>query len=108
MPELILSGCTPEPLMSYLKALGILRLVTEQADPEARGAWRAGVFVLASQFDESALMKFFLEEYSPTPIAAPWAGGSGFFGQDNRQAVDAIVASPLPRMQDYRALIEQV
>jgi hypothetical protein len=42
MPELILHGCTPEPLMSYLKALGILRLVAEQADPEARGAWRAG------------------------------------------------------------------
>ena len=30
MPE-IAYGCTPEPLMSYLKALGVFRLVAEQA-----------------------------------------------------------------------------
>lgn len=108
MPELILHGCTPEPLMSYLKALGVLRLVAEQADPDARGAWRAGTFVLSSQLDEDALMKFFLEQYQPTPIVAPWAGGSGFFGQDNRKAVDEIATSRSPRMDSYRTLIEQV
>lgn len=108
MPELILHGCTPEPLMCYLKALGVLRLVAEQADPEARGAWRAGVFRLVTQLDEEALMTFFLEAYRPTPIVAPWAGGSGFFGQDNRKAVDAIAASQAPRLQRYRALIAQV
>jgi CRISPR-associated protein Csx17 len=72
MPELILHGCTPEPLMSYLKALGILRLVAEQADPEACGAWHAEAFALSSQFDREALIKFFLEKYRPTPILAPW------------------------------------
>ena len=35
--EIELTGCTPEPLMAYLKALGILRLVGEQTDPSARG-----------------------------------------------------------------------
>lgn len=108
MPELILHGCTPEPLMSYLKALGILRLIAEQADPEARGAWHAGVFMLSTQLDEDALITFFLEEYRPTPIVAPWAGGSGFFGQDNRKAVDTIAASHAPRLQGYAALIAQV
>lgn len=108
MPELILHGCTPEPLMSYLKALGVLRLVAEQADPDARGAWRAGTFVLSSHLDEDALLKFFLEQYQPTPIVAPWAGGSGFFGQDNRKAVDEIATSRSPRMDSYRVLIEQV
>jgi len=34
-----LNGCAPAPLAHYLKALGILRLVAEQADPEARGWW---------------------------------------------------------------------
>ena len=29
--ELKLRGCSPDPLMSYLKALGIFRLVSEQA-----------------------------------------------------------------------------
>jgi len=30
-----LNGCAPVPLAHYLKALGILRLVAEQADPGA-------------------------------------------------------------------------
>lgn len=46
-----LTGCTPEPLMNYLKALGVLRLVSEQADPEARGYWRGDRFVLESRLD---------------------------------------------------------
>ena len=79
MPEVILEGCTPEPLMSYLKALGVLRLVSEQADPEARACWRNDVFVLRSRLDREDLIDFFLHRYQPTPIIAPWAGGSGFF-----------------------------
>jgi CRISPR-associated protein Csx17 len=65
MPEIMLHGCTPEPLMSYLKALGVLRLIAEQADSEARGAWRGGIFVLSSTFDEAALLGFFREDYKP-------------------------------------------
>ncbi len=33
--ELDLEGLKPRPLISYLKALGVLRLVAEQKDPEA-------------------------------------------------------------------------
>ena len=44
MNTIILEGCTPEPLMSYLKALGILRIIAEQKDPDARGCWRDGAF----------------------------------------------------------------
>jgi CRISPR-associated protein Csx17 len=94
--------------MSYLKALGILRLVAEQCDSEARGAWRAGVFILSTKLDETELIKFFLEEYKPSPVVAPWAGGSGFFGQDNRKAIDLIATSRSSRMQEYRVLIEHV
>ncbi len=37
---IILSGCAPVPLAHYLKALGVLRLVAEQADPATpRHAW---------------------------------------------------------------------
>jgi CRISPR-associated protein Csx17 len=35
--EHVLGGCRPVPLASYLKALGVLRLVSEQADPNAGG-----------------------------------------------------------------------
>lgn len=86
--NLELPGCTPEPLMAYLKALGTLRLVAEQKDPDARGWWKNDVFWLRSTLDRDGLAKFFLEEYRPTPIVAPWAGGSGFFKNDNQKAVD--------------------
>jgi CRISPR-associated protein Csx17 len=111
MPDLRLEGCAPEPLMSYLKALGILRLVaeSEEGDREAKGAWVAGAFVLQSRIaDVEALAHFFLEEYEPTPIVAPWAGGSGFFGKDNREAVEAIASSTTGRLRAYREVIQEV
>ena len=40
-----LGGCAPAPLAHYLKALGILRLVSEQADSSARGFWRGGAIL---------------------------------------------------------------
>ncbi len=105
--ELTLAGCTPEPLMSYLKSLGILRLVSEQADAEATACWRNDQFVLRSKFDEEGLIHFFLEAYEPTPIVGPWAGGSGFFGNDNRTALNAIVNSHSERVRDYQKVISQ-
>lgn len=76
--EIVLKGCTPEPLMNYLKALGILRLVSEQRDPNAQGCWREGSFVLRSLLDEQGLVGFFADDYRPSPVFAPWNGGSGF------------------------------
>lgn len=106
--EVVLSGCTPEPLMNYLKALGVLRLVAEDrehGDPDARGFWRNDMFVLYSRLDEKALEEFFLKHYRPTPIVAPWGGGSGFFKKDNKQAVDALVKSSADRVARYRETI---
>jgi CRISPR-associated protein Csx17 len=51
-----LPGCTAEPLINYLKALGVLRIVSEQADPTARGCWRNGVFELRCQLSEGGLL----------------------------------------------------
>ena len=46
MTQIPLRGCAPEPLIHYLKALGILRLVAEQLDPQARAAWHGDTFML--------------------------------------------------------------
>lgn len=108
MPEVTLTGCTPEPLMNYLKGLGVLRLVSEQADPEVRACWRNDVFVLRSKLDRDALTDFFINKYQPMPIVGPWAGGSGFFGKDNRKAVDALANATVVRCQPYREVIALV
>ncbi|HWB09926.1 MAG TPA: type I-U CRISPR-associated protein Csx17 [Pirellulales bacterium] len=103
-----LRGCTPEPLMNYLKALGVLRVVAEQVDGKAVAAWRGAAFVLRSSAGFDELVEFFLEHYQPTPIAAPWAGGSGFFGKDNRIAINVISASDVERLYPYREAIKKI
>ena len=105
--ELELTGCRPEPLMSYLKALGVFRLVAEQKDPKATACWRQDHFVLCTELNETALLDFFLNEYQPAPIATPWAGGSGFFKKDNRDALDAIAQSKTSRLALYREVINR-
>lgn len=74
-----LDGCAPVPLAHYLKALGILRVVAEQADPQARGWWEGERFCLTSTLDRQQLLSFFLNDYSPTSFASPWNRGSGFY-----------------------------
>lgn len=111
MHEVALPGCTPEPLMNYLKALGIFRLVAEDrghGDPDARGFWRDDVFVLRCQLDEMALEEFFMTHYRPTPMMAPWAGGSGFFNKDNKDAVNALSQGSPPRLALYGTTIKHV
>ena len=102
-----LLGCAPDPLAHYLKALGILRLVAEQADPEARGAWRDEHFVLWTHLDRAGLERFFLEDYRPTPLLSPWNKGSGLMS-DSDPAVCALERSTAPRFSDYRSGIGQV
>lgn len=109
MIELELKGCRSQPLISYLKSLGVLRLVSEQVkDHQAAAAWRNESFVLRSRLNAKELVSFFSDDYVPTPIMGPWAGGSGFFGNDNRDAVDVIGASTVERLKGYRVLLDRV
>ncbi|MCA8997954.1 MAG: type I-U CRISPR-associated protein Csx17, partial [Planctomycetaceae bacterium] len=103
--DIELTGCAPTPLAHYLKALGILRLVSEQIDKTAQGWWKNDRFWLRSKLDREGLIQFFLNEYEPTPIVAPWNGGSGFFPKDNRVAIDAIRSGNALRYTNYRTLL---
>ena len=76
--EHVLQGCAPVPLASYLKALGVFRLVAEQADPDARGHWHKERFVLRTRLSVDELVRFFTGTYEPSPIISPWSGRAGF------------------------------
>ena len=87
---LALPGCAPTPLASYLKALGVLRLISTPAnhvsgaaaDPHARGWWEDECFHLRTTLGRDALLRFFLRDYAPSPIIAPWNGRAGFLEGD--------------------------
>lgn len=104
--EVMLPGCAPTPLASYLKGLGVLRLVAEQADPDARGYWLNGAFALRSSMTGDSLCEFFLNRYNPTPVIAPWNGGSGFYPKDNDSGIRPIEKGSAHRFGAFRVAIE--
>ncbi len=103
-----LKGLQSQPLASYLTALGVLRLLYEQKDPDASMAWSEGHVQLYSALDKDQLLQFFLEEYRPTPLTSPWNGGSGYYPKDNKEGPNAILASKHPRFEPYRKTLLQV
>jgi CRISPR-associated protein Csx17 len=100
-----LDGCAPMPLAHYLKALGILRLVAEQLDPQARGWWEGEQFRLATRVNEEEVFRFFLDRYAPTPMINPWGARSGFYPGSNestsRRLLSRIVESDHPRFAAF-------
>ncbi|MDR7409710.1 MAG: type I-U CRISPR-associated protein Csx17 [Armatimonadota bacterium] len=103
MPEVRLSGCRPEPLGSYLKALGVLKVVGTQCDPEALGWWEGDQFVLASSLSEDELVRFFSEDYRPIPMISAWNLDSGFYAPGT--AIDKIEQSTDPRLEGFRQAV---
>ncbi len=125
MPESItLDGCASAPLASYLKALGVLRLISsdthhvdgQAADPKARGWWEGERFHIRTTLGRPALCAFFLDEYAPSPIIAPWNGRAGFLegdaGADSSRTgaklMSAIQRSRSPRLSNMRRTVESL
>lgn len=102
--DIVLDGCTPTPLANYLKALGVLRLLSVR-DPQARGFWRGDRFVLSTALERAAIEQYFLHDYEPTPIMAPWNGGSGFYEKDNKTALELIRQTQDPRFKNYQSCL---
>ncbi len=107
MTALVLVGCRPEPIGSYLKALGVLRLVAEQVDSSATGWWEGDTFRLDSSLDANGLMTFMLEAYRPTPVLSPWNKDSGFkeSGSTATNTLLALEASDDSRFAAYQEAI---
>src|SRR6185312_13379324 len=83
-----LPGITPDTLATYLAALGIFRLLAEQKDACVRGFWRDEHFVLVTELDWNSIEQFFLQDYRPTPILAPWNMESGFYSLKPAKAAE--------------------
>ncbi len=108
MPEILLKGCAPQPLSNYLKALGILRLVAEQEDSQARGYWYKNGFVVQTHSANADVVQFLLHRYQPTPLISPWNGSTGFHEEDqkaSKKTLEALATSTASRFQDYRNAI---
>ena len=116
--RLTLDGCAPTPLASYLKALGLLRLLSsgassvtgEPADADVRGWWEGERFHLRTTLGRDGVTEFFLHRYAPSPVIAPWNGGSGFYPEDNRDgftpiSLPGVAARFVPFAESIRSAI---
>ncbi len=112
--RLTLHGCAPTPLASYLKALGVLRLLSlgannvtgEPADAGVRGWWEGERFHLRTALGREGVTEFFLRGYAPSPVIAPWQGGSGFYASDNKHGFRPLTAPTVaPRFKPFSAAI---
>ena len=106
MNTITLLGCTTRPFGGYLKALGVFRLLSEQSDEPVQAFWQDDVLQLRTTLSDSDIAQFFLDRYSPTPIIAPWNGGSGFYEKDRKYGIDAIAGTKGDRFASYREAIE--
>jgi CRISPR-associated protein Csx17 len=107
-----LRGCTPEPLGNYLKGLGVFRLVAEQADPQARAWWKAGVLnILQGKWCDKGtangqVVEWLLTECRFTPLVAPWQKGTGYLPLGKRAAggiaLKELLGSTNPGAEQYR------
>lgn len=108
--EVIVGGCSPDPLMMNLKALGVFKVVAEQADPGARAFWRRDRFVLLTALGRNGLIDFFSgrskEKYRPVPAISPWNGGGGFMDLDE-SPIDKIEKSRDARVAPYARTIRE-
>lgn len=105
MPDMRLAGCRSRPLIGYLKALGLLRILSAQADRRTRGRWSDGAFELRTDLSEDELTDFLLDRYAPSPVVSPWNGGSGFHPKDRKEAIDALEQTDQPRFAAYKSTI---
>lgn len=98
-------GLTSRGLMTYLAALGLAKVISEQADPDVRFGWTGDTFVLRTAVPD--LAEFLVRDYRPTPIVSPWNGGSGFGPKDKSQRdfVERLTESQGSRLATYRSTI---
>jgi CRISPR-associated protein Csx17 len=100
--------------MGYLKALGVFRLVAEQADDTCRAAWRGGKLHLQTCLSEEELVEFFYTNYIPTPVVVPWSGSDFFDVKFTKKPlkhkktptgstiIEAFIQNQSSRMDTYR------
>lgn len=106
------TGLTVSPLASYLSALGLLRVVNDQLDPNACGYWAEGSFHLETNTSREALVQFFTACYRPSPCITPWnkpkGGGRGFLDGEIPSAIAALDGERFEELRRVAAVAARV
>lgn len=93
-------GLRADTLLTYLAALGLIRIVADE-DPELRTWWQGDHLHMETAVDD--ICAVLVDTYRPTPAFSPWNGGSGYGEKDRKQraAIDKVIGSASPRVSDF-------
>ncbi|MGW0038019.1 type I-G CRISPR-associated protein Cas8g1/Csx17 [Gordonia sp. NPDC003376] len=79
-------------LQRSLAALGLVRVLAEQCDPDLRSRVDGDDLMIDTTVEDIA--RWLVDDYRPRPVLSPWNGGSGFGEKDKNQRanLDALTA----------------
>lgn len=102
MTHHVIPNARGRSMLGALAALGLLRVVGEQADPVVR-SWYDG-FDLHLETSVGDLVRWLAEEYVPTPVLSPWNEGSGYGLKDKepKRSLAALLSNDDPRLDGFR------
>lgn len=110
MSGMRLAGCRTDSLLGYLKVVGLIRIVSEQLDPQLRCELDGPYPEFFLNATRSELEAFLLERFRPTPVLNPWNGGAGFDEKSRQQTAGQTIARVRAehggRWQAYRAALD--
>ena len=66
-----LKGLRSQPLSSYLAAVGLLRVLSEQRDSSITGCWNIDAFQVDG-IDSEEIVEFLINDFVPSPVFSPW------------------------------------
>ena len=100
--KIYMANCKTEPFGFALKALGVMKIIGEQKDPDIESYWENGELRINTLLTKEKITDFFLKEYSPTPILAPWLSQSGFWPSFQSPYMESIMESDQSRFDSFR------
>lgn len=103
MTRHIVPNARGRSMLHALSALGLVRVIGEQADPAMR-SWSDG-FDLHVDTTVPDLVTWLINDYVPTPVLSPWNEGSGYGVKDKqpRRSLLDLLQNDDPRYDDFRA-----
>lgn len=103
MTSHVVVGARGRSLMNSLAALGLVRVLAEQADARLRCVYTPDGLRIDCAVEH--LATWLVDSYRPTPVLSPWNEGSGFGIKDKapKLALSSLLAIGMPRLDAYRS-----
>ena len=105
MNEHQLLGCMTAPMSSYLKSVGLIRILSKN-DSIVTAYWKNSYHLVArTSMSKDDMLQYLLEEYEPSPIISPWSYNKY---KKTKKELEPLLEADKKRYQMYDKTIEKI